>query len=680
MVLMPGNDLPRKFTRDRTHDVRSPGLTIGFHTGVVVGNLQPNNLVIVRPDGQYRTVTCIWAAGIVSGLLGFKTSFLPPADTRVGFYYTGQAYSFIVGSYSDVVPLMNLDRAITDPTGTPVASQEVYTQQKDDAARVADAHGQPVDLLEGEIDISNLMGVGISLLRNMASIQASDLARVECLLLDDVVRIISQNFKQHSAFGDFSITNDGGRLSVEWQGTSHDFEAWGMQRPGDAKAKLKDSDHVEMKDTVDGYNDDGRWRFSQYMGWLGDFINVFVTDPVAAMGRLAVDQLRSGKARVHINNDGAVLVQSVADIVLEKVVRIPVPVRVRRTEDPLGNRSDTGPKNQLPLAQWKPSGEALFEMAFQLREYARWLNSLHGLERFRQMDRDFRVPSEADTPEPQLNSAEQDKKDFNGNTDNWALGYSCIRIYRDGSVQTVDAYGNSMLTSAVGVQISSTQDILLQAAGSVNIVAGRDINLLAQKNIGITAVLKKVRIKAKEGIMALIENGKFIVDFVQENLFYIRKGKLNVNDKLATTFAGNLDVMGNITGIEVLAALTMMHDDHPGHLFTGAPEISDMSSNKFEFQEDQTYGDVPLYQTHAQSVLGRSEKASNATWSLKNNAVPDRTGAPWPGTDPKEKKLPSDINDPTVGGINLNTPMSQDPVSTPKAPMVDADAEIKAQT
>ena len=75
-------------------------------------------------------------------------------------------------------------------------------QQRASDLSVLKEHQPPVDLLPGELDLTNLHGVGVTLLRHLASLQAGDLARVECHLLDDLVRIVAQNFRHHSAIGD----------------------------------------------------------------------------------------------------------------------------------------------------------------------------------------------------------------------------------------------------------------------------------------------------------------------------------------------------------------------------------------------------------------------------------------------------------------------------------------------
>ncbi len=666
---MPGSAQTKFTARNRAGDVKSKVLTKGLHTGVVIGSVVPNQLITVKPDGHFRPVICLWAASIISGLIGFKTSYIPPSKTKVLFFHTGEQYSYILASFSSILPIPGLQRGVGDHNGQALGKSKTHTSQQTPYSRVANSQGAPIDLAEGELNIENLMGVGLNLLRHMASIQGGDLAKVECLLLDDMVRIISRTFKHHSAFGDFKVSNDGGKLNVEWNGTSLDYEAWGNRKPGDAKAKLNSfGNQVEMPE---GFNEDGRWRFSQYVGWLGDFINIFVTDPVNAIGRLAEDQLRAGKARVHINNDGAILLQSVADIVLEKVVCIPVPIRIRREDDPVGDRSDSGVGHSDQLAQWKPSSDGnIFEMAFQIREYARWLNNAHSLARFRQLSRDFKVPTEAETAKqaPQLNSDEEDKLKINGSLTNWRLAYSCIRIYRDGSIQTVDAYGNSMLTTKTGIQISSTQNILLQAAGSVNIVAGRDINLLARQNVGITAVKDTIRLKAKTGLWVLIESGKCIIEFIKTGVTFLKNSKFNVNNVLTTNEIGRTEVMDMVTARQIRAEHTLPDDGHAGHIFPFTPAaVTD--SDEFKFQTD--YNGEQLYQTFAQSALAAGEQASGAEWPFSENKVSDTKGAPWPGSNAKEKVA--------TGGTSLNVPATTVSDAKPKA-LKSVDIKLKVQS
>lgn len=664
------NPLKTPFSRDRGGDAQVPALKPGIYHGVVIGNMLPNNLIQVRVQGLDRNINCVWAAGIISGLLGFKTSYIPPAKTKVLVYYTDQEISYVVGSIpSPLVDPASQKRALTDPDVDDYQQSEVYTSRKHGGVQMQASHKPPLDLAEGEIAIDNLMGVGIALLRNLAALSAGDMARVETHLLDDMVRIVSGTFKHHSAFGDHKIYNDGGRLNIEFNGTLYDFEAYGALNNQQPRVKMTSPDKPDLgqDSQIDGFNDDGRWRFSQYVGWLGDFIQMWVSDPVQALGRLASDQLRAGKFRFHTNSDGSCLVQSVSEICLEKVVRIPVPIRIRREDDPEGNRSDSDVAPGPYIKQWTPSGN-LFEMAFQLREYSRWLSNAWSLSRFRQMSLDFKVPTEAETPAPDPNSDQQDKRAANGETTSWRSVYACVRILRDGSIMMVDGYGNSILTTAVGVQISSTKDLHLEAAGSVNIVAGRDINLLAQKNIGLTAVKEAVRIKAETTLQMLAKAGKIIMDFVTPGWLVLKNGSVNVNGTVTLDgLGGKVDATGALTAMQLSAAITngpfgQTEHTHMFHIFNGSPAATPLSpDDQFQFQAD--YGAGELYQTFTQRALETDEQTSVSSWSFSSNTVAGK-GAPWPGTNPQHKKATggADLNKPATG-VQSNSPSAMTPAA-----------------
>lgn len=639
----------------------------------------PNNLVQVRIQGLDRDINCVWAAGVISGLLGFKTSYIPTIKTRVLVYYTGKDTSFIIGSMpSPLADPVSQERNLTGPDTPNYQQSKVYADRKKGGVQMQASHKPPIDLAEGELLIDNLMGVGIALLRNMASISAGDMAKVEAHLMDDMVRIISGSFRHHSALGDQKIYNDGGRLNMEFNGTLYDFESYGALTNQQPRVKMSTPDEPDLgtDSQIDGYTDDGRWRMSQYVGWLGDFISTWISDPVQALGRLASDQLRAGKFRCHVNSDGSCLVQSVSEICLEKVVRVPVPIRIRREDDPVGNRSDSDVRGAQFIRQWKPSGN-LFEMAFQLREYARWLSNNWSVARFRQMDLDFKVPTEAETPAPTGHSYQEDKQRENGDQVSWSEVYACIRILRDGSVMMVDGYGNSILTTSVGVQISSTKDILLEAAGSVNIMAGRDINLVAQKNVNLTAVKEAVRITCKQTIQMLAKAGKIIMDFIDPGWLVLKNGSVNVNGAITLgAQAGTVDAAGGVTAMRVAASITLPHSfsdaQHPthqhfNHVFDGAPSLEPLGDDKFEYQSD--YGVDELFQTYTQSVLDKGEQPSAGSWAMSENEMSGK-GWPWPGANPQFKK--------PAGGSDLNEPASSVQSNEPK-PLTSAGMTLKTQ-
>jgi hypothetical protein len=479
-----------------------------IYTGTVEATNPVTNTCVVRIDhGRYRVDNCQWASGIISGMLGVKTNYLPPPNTRVLVVYGG-ATSFVVGSTQGSVPYAVGSKSRTHTGQEAKMNLDARKLFSGGTGRL-DANGTSpaADMLEGEFELSNLLGVGITLLTGLAKLSAGDLAKVECCLLNDMVRIVSQTFKHYSALGDFEIYNDG-RLNARWKATSYDHEAWGREKSTDEKVPQSGPSKIDVG-SVDALNDTLRERFSQFVGFLGDFINTYVTDPATTLGAAA--QPRSGKFRLHVNNDGGVLVQSVSDIVLERVCRIVVPIERKRWDDPTGTLAEEYDKlSKGPLKAWEYSQnpDNIFHAAYQLRHYARWLAGLHGLARFHQNIKDWEVPTEEDTPAPQMVGSEADKLAANPETDsNYIETYATIRIMRDGSITLLDGYGSSVMLAGGNVQVSATKHLTLEAAGDVNIVAGQNMNLKARRSIEIVATRGGLVLKSKAWLRAICELG-----------------------------------------------------------------------------------------------------------------------------------------------------------------------------
>lgn len=261
----------------------------------------------------------------------------------------------------------------------------------------------PADLFEGEFVMDNLLNVGIHILTTMAKLQAGDLAKVEVSLVDDLVRIVSGTFKHHSALGDFKIYNDG-RLNARFDATSYPHEAAGVLEDKSPKA-TSNSGVVEPTPLADGI----RARFSQYVGYLGDFMHVFITDPVAGIAQLA--QERAGKLHVHAGNDGTLIVRSVSDIVFERVSRISVPIEQKEYFHPDGNTvADYAKPATTHLESWNFDPTKPWKAAYYLRDYARWLSQNHAYARFLQADKDWAVQPDSKTPEPSYGNQEKDRE------------------------------------------------------------------------------------------------------------------------------------------------------------------------------------------------------------------------------------------------------------------------------
>jgi hypothetical protein len=364
----------------------------------------------------------------------------------------------------------------------------------------------PNDLAEGEFEWSRANGPLFRFLTSLVALGASDLAKIEFNLHRELVRLTSKTFQHFSACGDTNEYDDG-TLNQEEHGTSYAHERMGLVKEGDEIMSVDEAPDLDewMKRT-------GNWRWSQYRGFLGDLVNHWCTDPQEAAGELfdaanhSPEDYRSGKWREYIGHDGSFLMESCGEIALEKVTRIPVPIRLKHEEDPDGvTRRLVKELDASFLKQWKWDKKNPHYTAFMLRDYARYLSRFQSLARFHQMadaKGEFYVPKESETPQPLDPKIKPDREPIV-----WIDVYATIRIMHDGSIVTVDGYGNTTFSGPPGIIYSSVADIQFYAARDIVHKAGRSVFINGRRHVEIAANRGSILLKARTGLRALVERG-----------------------------------------------------------------------------------------------------------------------------------------------------------------------------
>ena len=472
------------------------------YTGVIRQTHHGDGLYTVQIDSIGVNIVCTWAAGIFSPILGIRTKYYPTLDTKVAVLATGLNSGWIITT----APSEKYDReaggALT-MVGVQLDDEnlEPFEQELDGMGLSVT---NPNDLLEGEFAISNNFGVAIQFLTTLIKMQASERAKIEASLMDDMVRIVSETFKHYSSFGDFQIYNDG-RLNVRFDGSSYEFESFGKENNKEPLVNV-DSKQVEFQKS---YTETGRWRFSEYIGFLGDFIHTFVTEPDSTLAAIAEDAIRPGKARMQMHSDGTILMQSVADISIERVCRVVSPTEIKRQDDPEGNKKNEFDKlNKEYLKIWsygKDMSKAHYA-SYQLRQYARWLSCFHSFARFHQLDKDWKLPRETEF-EHSWNNQEQDVEQANAGQDTLYDVYATFRIMRDGSILIMDGFNSAISMVRGNIQMSAVRHIEIDAAGDIRINAGQNLYIKARRNIEISAIVGGLTLKARTWWKALCEWG-----------------------------------------------------------------------------------------------------------------------------------------------------------------------------
>ncbi len=475
---------------------------------VYVGRVETNDIVtgqcVVRLEDVSVYVQCLVASAFFGALLGVKVTSAVPVGTRVLLVYKKTA-SIVIGS---------LPEGTYENVGYTAAPREqdrtrlaVGLEKNVLNSVLSPSAGILGDAIEGELDMTSMFGVGIRILTAFASIQGGDLARVEASLIDSTVRILARALKVHSATGDHFDYVDGATVTEEQTGTSYDHESFGLLEPTDPKL-----DNTAIAETnEDNELQTGRWRWLRLKGWLGSWLQEWVRDPETVIGRISDDVHGSGKSRFSRLNDGTVLVQSVAEICFERVTRIPVPRRIKPHTAPDGN--DLQELNRLDaqmLRLWKmPTDPADgFKMAFQIREYARYLSGFMSLSRILQTDKEWSVASESETPAPSWNSAETDVETANAQAPySYYDVYACMRVLRDGTIMHISGDGGAIVMGGGRTWISSAGSMYLSAPGDVVIQSGQDVIIGARRNFEVAAMFGGLAMKARTWFRALCEKG-----------------------------------------------------------------------------------------------------------------------------------------------------------------------------
>ena len=489
-------DQKKKATESDARDLLKVGTT---YTGRVVEVTATNTYTVMLDAPVGENVTgVVLASAIVSGMLGFHDSRVLAIDTSVAIAYGSPSFIFAVFPNAPPDEVNGANRSLV--WGDPVS-------RVNDAGRFASTNVAE-DLVAGEFDFDNLFGVGLRFLTGLISMKAGDRAKVECHLYNDMVRIVSQQFRHIHGLGE-DLIFDHGRPTLERGYTSYRHELMGKELETEPLFSLN-GDEVD-KDSVDRVNASARHRYLEYMGFVGDFIHRFVCDPPATLVSLATASSgrRAGKFWEHIGSDGSYMMHSVADIRFERVTKIPVFHRKASHESPATTKERRYRELKRDfLKAWdygSYDAKDAYRTAYQLRLYARWLTRYQAYARALQLDSEYDVQSEHDSPAPDWNNAEADRTAANADLE-YFEAYSSYSILRDGSQVIHDGYGSSAVFSNGNVQVSASRHLELEAGGDIR-VSCSSFFLKARRHIELSASAGGIILHSFAFLRALCEKG-----------------------------------------------------------------------------------------------------------------------------------------------------------------------------
>lgn len=466
-----------------------------------------------------------------ANLFGFKESFLIPAGSKVLCYSIDITLCYIIGIVPDPdVGVENFPNRTILGAGDAIqfdSYKQNYTDSK--TKSIFNNINRPTDVVEGERVIGNDFGVLLGLFQLMVSLKASDLAQVQCHLLDDMVRIISHNFEHYTALGQFKVFHDGSSISGEFQAYNSPAESLGTVEVEDDTndSVFESTDDTKSDDSVDFYKIDVERqeaiaRFKVYLGKLGDFFNVFLSRPVPAIGRAldgkVPDKFDTGLFQSKLSEDGGLYIRSRKEIFVEKTNWIRVPTRIRTPEDPKGDTEDISfeKKELFEFDNSITIDNNPYGYFLQLRDYAAYVSEKVNYQTIKEHKKDFVINDEFDKEETDLKNI---SPTTTTSLQDYTLSNSGIYLMQNGGVMIKDAWGSAIVLEGGDIYLQAADSVVAQPLRNFIVKAGQYVSVTAKQDIDLSSTDKGFRVKTelaqylysdKSGII-LESNGEQVV-------------------------------------------------------------------------------------------------------------------------------------------------------------------------
>lgn len=484
--------------------------------------------------------------------------------------------------------------------------------------------GMPDDAIPGDQAWMNEFGAMIGLLKVMATIKASDLAKIEAFVVDDLLNIVGHNMNIFSSLGECRVRNDHGKISLEFLATGNQNESMGIA--GDVKEYGKgsaigkeievdptkpfetsnppagDKDGAGMGPLGDLTDADlavGRWRMKMFVGALGDFAQMFLCSPNKHLGTLVAPEKHPdvGLFHAHLDGSGKFFIRNLAGGGFIKTSSIPVPKKRHEMDDPAGDGEIADGEIQKK-EDFQFDKKHLLGMSCMLRDSFAYLFERYVPAAFLTQKKDYDLPEAGKAPFPARTMVAWDgdgskkstenvldpkeftmkmlplpnetggKDDPNTPESSFTQGDSWILTLPDGSISIRDRWGSSIEMRGGHITFSAAKDINLVAGRNVVAMGGNDVVLKGKESVDITATNRQVRIKGETGMMMHSENGGILIssnnDFEASPDFESEDAqgeKMRIGGIVIKSSTGSVYVSGNRVFTEASSEIVMSGRD-----------------------------------------------------------------------------------------------------------------------
>lgn len=459
------------------------------------------------------TIQAIPISAVFAGFLGFKQVTLPQPGDRVLCAAKGGNECYLLGSIPQNNLTSELLTARTNMGAGDCAQEASNRLGHEEKFPVIPANRRPTDVVDGEWAVANEFGVLVGMLQHLAQLKGSELAQVQCHLLDDLVRIISHNFQHYTALGEYNVYHDGKSLMAEFGATHQPGETYGrplVETDSGAPVFTKTGTHIE-DDSVDFYKitEDERIkaveRFKVFLGRMGDFLHLFLCRPDPdytpnLSGKPPSPKPDTGLADLHIATDGAVHLRSVREVFIEKTNWIRVPARVYAPEDPQGDKAQDIEYEEKEKFEWEQSYSYKgnpFQYFLQLRDYVAYVSEKNYYRNFKKHPKDFYVNDNINK-EHNLKTINKVDKWTKLEQQPYELRTSGVYLMPNGGITIKDSWNSAIVMEGGNIYIQPAKDLVLQPLRSLIGKVGKHLQLAAKEEVDLSSTEKGFRLKTHE--------------------------------------------------------------------------------------------------------------------------------------------------------------------------------------
>jgi len=453
--------------------------------------------------------------GVFASTLGFKSCDPIPVGISVLCYKISSDICLVLGMIPDhdIANTRFFSRAClntADPSGD---EQNTVGYNQDSTKKITTNHNRPTDVVEGEHIIANELGVLVGLMQELAILKGSELAQVQCFLLDDLVRVISHNYEHFSALGEYKIWHDGKVIQAEFGATHLSQETLGVAQvvPNNKPVFAKDGENPSIDDKSDYYKitEDERIkaieRFKVFLGRLSDFVHMFMVCPdknaVRTLNGEITGNFDTGLMDWYIGLDGRVSLRSATAISIEKTNWIMVPHRVRNPEDPEGDDCENVEFDKKDPFKFDNNykyrnNPTLY--ALQLRDCNAYLQDFSNYKNWFKQEKDFKLSKSPTKQETALREISQVDKDTITNYVDYVLRKSGVFLMDNGGVTIMDAWGSAIVMEGGDIRHQPARDYVVQPMRNYLVKAGQFASICAKKDLDFSSTDGGFRVKTKK--------------------------------------------------------------------------------------------------------------------------------------------------------------------------------------